>query len=124
MAAGIVPPLFGSAGQFCWTAGILDGGSLCLLVRPDDGSPAESSGNCAPGKHAFELLVRSYGPGDAVAGRLRDHIKAWGAAGRPSTTGLRIGADPDDTAYILRAGESVIPKRWTRLVLDWSAGHS
>ena len=124
VARGIVPPLFGSSGQFYWAAGILEGGSLCLLIRPDDGSLSGTSSDCTPGDHAFELVIRSYGPDDTAARRLRDHVTAWDAARRPSTAGLRIRAYPHEVAYVPSAGEFVIPKRWTRLVLDWPASGS
>lgn len=39
--------------------------------------------------------------------------------GRSSLEGLRIRAYPLETDYIASANESVIVKRWTRLVLDW-----
>lgn len=39
--------------------------------------------------------------------------------GHPSLEGLRIRAYPQETDYRPSANESVIVKRWTRLVLDW-----
>lgn len=39
--------------------------------------------------------------------------------GHPSLKNLRIRAYPHDTDYIPLPDESVIVKRWTRLVLDW-----
>jgi protein-L-isoaspartate(D-aspartate) O-methyltransferase len=39
--------------------------------------------------------IRGYGPGgDALAARLLGHVRAWVAAGRPGTAGLRIRAYP------------------------------
>jgi len=73
----------------------------------------------AAGTDAFEVGVRTYGPdGDDLADRLVAHVREWEAAGRPSTTGLRIRAYP--------AAEScsgpftaLIDKYHTRLLLDW-----
>ncbi len=121
---GIVPPLCRRSDQLCWATGILEGESLALLTRPADGPPSEGSCDWPPGDHAFELVIRSYGPDDAVARRLRDQVLAWAAAGRPSTDGLRIRAYPDGAVYERRAGEFVIPKRWNRLVLDWPGRHA
>ncbi|PYN54271.1 MAG: hypothetical protein DMD94_15480, partial [Candidatus Rokuibacteriota bacterium] len=59
-------------------------------------------------------------------GRCRDvarcagrHARAWDAAGRPTSSGLRIRALPIDATYTPNAAEHVVEKRWTRLVLDW-----
>ncbi len=66
----------------------------------------------------FELYVRGFGSG-ALEDRLRRHARAWDAAGRPTSSGLRIRALPIDATYTPNAAEHVVEKRWTRLVLDW-----
>jgi hypothetical protein len=70
---------------------------------------------------SFELHVRGFGEDAEPARRLCGHAQAWDAAGRRGTDGLRIRVLPLDVDYAPAAGEHVIDKRWTRLVLDWPA---
>jgi hypothetical protein len=65
------------------------------------------------------LRVRRFGPDEQLAERLIEHLSAWERAVRPSTTGLRIRAYPQEVPYTPSVGEIIIAKRWTRLVLDW-----
>jgi hypothetical protein len=44
---------------------------------------------------------------------------AWETAGRPSSTQRRIRVYPQEIAYVPGAGEMVIAKRWSKLVLEW-----
>lgn len=110
----IVPYLFGLSGNHCRTAGLLEGASMSVLMRPPDHAPPLEESD-----DPFGLFVRSFGPDDTLARRLIDQIIAWDAAGRPSTKGLRIRAFSIDTDYVPSANEYVLPKRWMRLVLDW-----
>ncbi len=89
------------------TVGVSGDNGLCVMMRRPDESPP------------VELLIRSYGRGDALAERLIEQMAAWDLAGRPSTNGLRIRAYPRDTKYVTSNGEFVVGKRWTQLVLDW-----
>jgi len=68
-----------------------------------------------------DLVAAGHGPaGPRLAGELADHIRAWGAAGRPDATGLRIVAHPDRGAPAAAAADAtVIQKRHTRLVVTW-----
>ena len=113
---GIVPTLFGLPGKLCGTVGLLGEASLCVLMRPPDQPLSTEQPNDSP---PFELFVRSFGPDDTLAHRLIEQVTVWDAAGRPSTKGLRIRAYSKDTDYIPSTNESVVVKRWTRLVLDW-----
>jgi protein-L-isoaspartate(D-aspartate) O-methyltransferase len=114
---GIVPYLFGWQGlrTVFATSGVLDESSLAVLMQPDGQPPAPDAPRDAP----FELFVRSFGPSDAPAQRLIDHVVAWDAAGRPATWRLEVKAYPRDSSYVPLASEVIIPKRWTQLVLSW-----
>ena len=79
------------------TAGLLDEAGLALLTTRDG-----------------ELFVASHGSED-IAADLVKQVRAWDAAGRPGTPGLRIDAHPDHTG----AGEFVIDKGHCRFVLSW-----
>jgi hypothetical protein len=70
---------------------------------------------------AFELYVRGLGDSADIARRLCRHAQEWDSAGRPGSDGLRIRALPIAAGYVPAAGEQIIEKRWTRLVLDWPA---
>lgn len=112
---GLVPYLFGLAGKFRGAAGLLEGRSACLLMRPPDESPpVEEPENLPP----FDLFVRGFGDA-ALTDRVLGQVRAWDAAHRRGTEGLRARAYPIDLPYVPSAGELVVPKRWTRLVLDW-----
>ena len=115
---GIVPCFVEYPGEWrrCWTMGLLGDEGLSVFVRPPNrGSSSEEPDGSRP----FELIVRSFGPGIELGGRLVDQVKAWDAAGRPSSEGLRIRAYPAEPDYIPSANEFVVRKRWTQLVLNW-----
>ena len=113
--AGAVPYLYGVVGTYRSAAGVFEGASAAFLMRPpSDACPGEPE----PEPRPFELYVRGFGD-EVLADRLRRHARAWDAAGRPSSGGLRIRALPIDAAYTANAAEHVVERRWTRLVLDW-----
>lgn len=115
--ASPVPRLFGAPGGVCSTAGVLDGRGACFLMRPP-GEPLPALEEGDPPR--FELFVRGVGD-DGPTRRVLDRIAAWEARGRPGADGLRIRAFPIGVAHDPSPGEIVVPKRWTRLVLDWPA---
>jgi protein-L-isoaspartate(D-aspartate) O-methyltransferase len=115
---GIVPCFLAYRGgqEGCGTIGLLGDEGLCVFVR----SPKQDSSSEQPdGSQTFELFVRSYGSGTEITKRLLEQTRAWDAAGRPSSNGLRIRAYPRDTDYVPSTDEFVVRKRWTQLVLDW-----
>lgn len=72
----------------------------------------------------FQVHAQAFGPdADALVRRLVTHVRAWHAAGRPSTAELHISAYLHDTA---RHGEShtVVDLPHARLHLDWRAQQS
>lgn len=115
---GIIPLLFGHSGQWntSFTNGLLDERGLALLMRPPDATPPlEKLMEPVP----FALWVRGYGPDETVAARLLEQARAWDAAGRPATNGLRIRAYPAESGYTPSAGEAVIQKPFSHFVVDW-----
>jgi len=115
---GIVPCFLAiqAIQKVCGTIGLLGDEGLCVFVRPPG---SDSSSEQPDGSETFELFVRSFGPGTELARRLVEQARAWDAAGRPSSNGLRIRAYPKDTDYVPSTDEFVVRKRWTQLVLDW-----
>lgn len=115
---GIVPCFVVYPGdqKRCATIGLLGDEELCVFVRPPK---QDSSSEQLDGSQTFELFVRSFGPGTELARHLVEQARAWDAAGRPSSNGLRIRAYPKDTDYVPSTDEFVVRKRWTQLVLDW-----
>jgi protein-L-isoaspartate(D-aspartate) O-methyltransferase len=120
----VVPDLFGVTSTYQATLGLPEGTTLCVLVR----SAARSANREPPGDiqtcmegdtPAPTLSVRRFGPDEQLAERLIEHLSSWERAGRPSTTGLRIRAYPQEVPSTPSVGEIIITKRWTRLVLDW-----
>jgi protein-L-isoaspartate(D-aspartate) O-methyltransferase len=116
---GIIPDLFGFSNKSSSTVGLLGEHGLCVLM-PSSQKASKLPTQCiAADPSAFELSVRSFGSGDTLAQRLIEQITAWNAAGRPSNKGLYIRAFPLNTDYVPSENETTIPKRWTRLVLNW-----
>jgi protein-L-isoaspartate(D-aspartate) O-methyltransferase len=86
-------------------AGLVAADGLALLAVPTDSV----------------LATVGYGPSaERLATDLADHVRAWDAAGRPGTAGLRVDAYPMSTPDSELAPGTVIDKRHTRLVLSWS----
>ncbi len=115
---GIVPCFFVYRGgaEGCGTIGLLRDEGLCVFVRPPG---LDSSSEQPDVSQTFELFVRSYGSEIEIAKRLIEQTRAWDAAGRPSSNGLRIRAYPEEIDYVPSTDEFVLRKRWTQLVLDW-----
>jgi hypothetical protein len=60
--------------------------------------------------------VQGYGAdGDALAGRLLDHVLDWAGAGRPDSSRLRIRAYPAGTDVSART----IDRPHTRFRVEW-----
>lgn len=117
---GIIPDLFGFSKKSASTLGLLGEHSLCMLMPSSQKASKFPTPQCiAADPSTFELIVRSFGSDDTLSLRLIEQIAAWDAAGRPSNEGLHIQAYPLDTEYQPSNNETVIPKRWTRLVLNW-----
>jgi hypothetical protein len=93
------------------TDGLVDTDALALLIRPGASPPP-------PESNPFDLQVRAYGD-PALAHRLVELLRTWDAAGRPDDRALRIRAYPREVAYRPLAGEFVVEKPHTRLVIDW-----
>jgi len=95
---------------------------LAALTRPP-GQPAplvNVNDVYTPGP-PFALFVRQFGADEALAQRLIARIRAWDAAGRPSSAGLRFRAYSQASEHVPPKveGEIWVEKRWTQLVLDW-----
>lgn len=115
----IIPNLFGFSSKSSSTVGLLGKHDLCVLM-PSGQKASKFPIHCiAANPWAFELIIRSFGPDESLAQRLIEQIAAWDAAGRPSNKGLQIRAYPLNADYVASENETVIPKRWTQLVLNW-----
>ncbi len=115
---GIIPLLLGYTGQenTSLTNGLLEERGLALPMRPPDAIPPfEKLMEPVP----FTLWVRGYGPDETVADHLLKQARAWDAAGRPASNGLRIRAYPTESGYTPGPGEAVIQKPFSRFVVDW-----
>lgn len=109
-----VPALLALPGKLALTAGLLDATGLAVLT-PGASKPATSLED----HRGLGLTIRGFGAAGSVVRGLTDLIRAWHEAGRPETAGLSVVAYPGDGEYRPSAGELVIDKRWSRLVLAW-----
>jgi protein-L-isoaspartate(D-aspartate) O-methyltransferase len=114
------PCLFQFAGDrpTCFTFQMLTAGGMAVL----DGQ-TRSAGDWS--KHAaeqepFELKVIGYGPqADRMHQAMLDLLVSWDKAGRPPGSRLRVRIYSPAASYELAPGEVLVPKRWTRMVVDW-----
>jgi protein-L-isoaspartate(D-aspartate) O-methyltransferase len=110
ISATLVPALFDGGGGQAATFGLFERAGVALLVRLAT----------APGDRGSTLTIGVRAHGDAAVGeRLRGALRAWDGAGRRGLAGLRVRALPIEQPYAPRAGEFVLARACTRLVLDW-----
>lgn len=114
---GVVPNLLGKSNTASTVGGLLESGGLYILMRP----PEETHllPELAEASPKFELCIRSFGSDEAAARRLVNHIMAWDRAGRPSAARLQLKAYASDSHYSPAPNESVILKRWSKIVIQW-----
>lgn len=112
MAAGLVPAFFDGSDEAVSTFGLFETSGIALLVRGSAPS-ADKPGADVP------IGLRVHGDLD-VGVRLRRALLAWDRAGRPGLARLRIRAIPIEHPYEPTAGETVLVRMCTRLVLEWS----
>ncbi len=110
VATGLVPSLFDGNDEAASTFGFFEPDGVALLVRAAT-TPGPANGSVSIG-------VRVHGDPD-VGERLWAATLAWNEAGRPSLARLRVRAYPIEYPYAPRAGEIVLMRPCTRLVLDW-----
>jgi protein-L-isoaspartate(D-aspartate) O-methyltransferase len=109
----IVPYLFGLAGKYRSTSGLLKGGSMAVWGRP----PGQTLPQDWSGETPFELCVRSYGPDLSLAEVLVERARSWDAAGRPPKI-IKICAYVIENDYTPSENEIVIDRRHTRFVIE------
>ena len=98
------------------TGGFLRRESLALLdFIPTASNPAFQ----AETTQQQEIHVRIYGPATSIADRLIELCVQWEQAGRPSTDIRSIKAYPSGSENRPSRNESTIPKKWTKLLVDW-----
>ena len=122
-----MPWLYGWPGKSCLTNGVVGPEGLAVLMVPPELAPPTELRDPLPPPPAepppepppFDLLIASFGPDERVAQRLRAHLTAWDAAGRPGLDSLRLRAYPRNSAYKPAAYETAVQKTWTRLVFTW-----
>jgi protein-L-isoaspartate(D-aspartate) O-methyltransferase len=113
VASGLVPAFFCGGDEWVSTFGIFESDGLAVFIR------AAATPDAADG--GVSITIRTHGnPG--VGERLRAATQRWEKAGRPSLTGLRVRAYPIEYPYQPGAREIVLPRPYTRLVLDWPSG--
>jgi protein-L-isoaspartate(D-aspartate) O-methyltransferase len=119
---GIVPPLTGMGGVWLSVSTIAlyeETGLAALMRPPGQAAPLADINKLAADRTPFPLYVRQFGPDESLAQRLLARVQAWDAAGRPATDRMRVRAFSKDSTYAPAAGEFVVQKKWTRLVIDW-----
>ena len=113
--------VYGLPGVFAGT-GMVDDDQLAVTIRYDGDGAASTDGaeTSTDGAETFEVGVRGYGPDSRpLAERLADAVRAWDAAGQPSTEGLRVEAHPAGTPDEVIVGGHVVDKRYSRLGISW-----
>jgi protein-L-isoaspartate(D-aspartate) O-methyltransferase len=117
----IVPALFRAEGLEGLTGSlvVLGEASLAALMRPPDEVVAPVAIDRLFSRDSrFSLYVRQFGSDDSTARQLIDQIQAWAAAGRPSFDSMKIRAYLKDSHYIPSAGERMLEKQYSKLVIN------
>ena len=114
------PCLFqwGTAPATCFTFLKVTADGMAALDGRDHSTiePSTAASDLGP----FELKVIEYGPrGHEVAQSLLDLLADWNGAGRPPSARLRVRVFSRDHPYAAALGETIVTKRWTKLVVDW-----
>jgi protein-L-isoaspartate(D-aspartate) O-methyltransferase len=104
------------------TAVLLGDKGLAALSRPPDQRiPAVTMDKLyapdSPASHPFPLFVRQFGPDETPSRQLLELVQAWKAAGTPAGK-LHIRAYRRDADYTPAAGEIVLEKHWTKLIIQ------
>jgi protein-L-isoaspartate(D-aspartate) O-methyltransferase len=101
------------------TIGLFAGGRLAVLA------PARGGARERPGaEDSIELVCRSYGDAGDLAHGLRDLVRSWAAAGRPSGDRLAIGVAPHGDE-LGAAGQGRIVQRGSCILrFDWAPAPS
>jgi hypothetical protein len=122
----LVPPILGidARQRSSATAILITKTGLAALMRPPDQSlPVITlEGGFIPDSPAtqpFPLYIRQFGPDKSIAERLGALIRDWKAAGSPPSERMKIRAYRADSDYQPSAGEMVLGKQWTKLVVEW-----
>ena len=118
-AATMGAGLFAMGAGHRWTVGLLDptAPACCLLVAGDRAQDGPERAE----DHLIALAIRPHGDATVLRDRLAAHVRAWDAAGRPGSDGMRIRVSSLAGAAAPGADEIVLAKRWTRLVVSFGA---
>ena len=104
------------------TAVLLGDKGLAALTRPPDQPiPTVTMDKLyapdSPASRPFPLFVRQFGPDETPARQLLELVQAWKAAGAPAGK-LHIRAYLRDADYTPAAGEIMLEKHWTKLIIQ------
>ncbi|GAC1322541.1 MAG: hypothetical protein NVSMB22_09390 [Chloroflexota bacterium] len=69
---------------------------------------------------SYKLFIRSFGNDDGLGNRLREHVAAWDAAGRPTSDRLHVDVYRKGAAPQAGATEMLLSNPWTDIVLRWA----
>lgn len=121
-----LPVLVAWGGDAKYTETMLYFSSLgaAALFRPSSGGINWTNWNLPekeqPPDPPFEIGVLPLGEDPQIAASIVAIIQQWADAGRPSTNQLHIRAVPADQTSRLEAGEFLIDRPWTKLVLRYA----
>ena len=93
------------------TRALLGEKGLVALSRPPDSRPDKHDAR-------RPLSIVAFRAEPELVDRMRAHLIAWDAAGRPPTGALRISAYPKDRPVPVRHDARVLEKRWTTLLVS------
>jgi protein-L-isoaspartate(D-aspartate) O-methyltransferase len=123
----IVPPVLGidARQKSSATAILIEETGLAALMRPPDQSlPMVTLEQGflpdSPATRPFPLYIRQFGTDRSITERLAAQIRAWKAAGSPPSETMKMRAYRGDSDYQPAAGEVVLEKHWTKLIIEWS----
>jgi protein-L-isoaspartate(D-aspartate) O-methyltransferase len=123
----IVPPMLAiiARQKSSATAILIEKTGLAALMRPPEEAlpmvtPELGFLPDSPATQPFHLFIRQFGRDKSITQRLLTQIRAWQAAGSPSSDTMQIRAYRRDFDYQPSGNEVVLEKEWTKLVVQWS----
>jgi protein-L-isoaspartate(D-aspartate) O-methyltransferase len=117
-----LPALFGFGGEWKSRSApllIAPHGAAALVRTPGQVVPLMDL-NHPQDEEPFELYVRQLGPAEQAARQLVSVIQEWERSGRPDAADWQVRAIPAELPYQLVAGEYLLDRPWTRLLVRYA----
>lgn len=98
-----------------------ENGAAALVRPPGHAAPFRDWGNSSGDDRLwtipFELYIRQFGLDTTLARQIRETIRDWDSAGRPTSSRLRLRAFPADGKVEVMENEHLVEKQWGNILV-------